>query len=535
MQTVRTVANKADRMCALVKRSMCPCGDEIGHSTAELILLAQEFSEVCQTYFLPMTEVIQTHSNLQSILFTVQWLDCSLPTGANLVRFPGGVARGFSHVGVMPDDADGRRVFSGISPFPPPLHSAAASHSPRFYFSGVCFLEVVVCPNTHISVNYYEPDVLLQLPREIKARAECVPLLLPASFPLIKGAKKKFPPRSEFSRLELRNPRLVRKGETTLGRAEANREDDVESCCGVGADGEPASYREGSATGSEASPRNLPISHGAIGWCVAGLGCRTFWSERAWLHIYAAANGKTTSAPVHTPLNTSSVGVCVRTHHRPIGPYHFGQPALYSVHYWPVINQWRAELIFIQSNALYRWSSTVGLTHLSVIFSRCWSDERRLVECGAGLHKCVVWHTRPRLLAAGGDFCTRLFRNELLQSRSRSGLVFKRVFRQVVYLRHDHIVVTGNNKGDTTKRKECAIATKRKALNLRLPAGILSFRRLNVEDEVDAWLLPTFLKACQSSTLRLILRFVQTMLNHVKKIIPKRRVAAFMRTPLNNI
>ncbi|KAJ8888055.1 hypothetical protein PR048_007541 [Dryococelus australis] len=36
---------------------------EISHSASELILLAQEFSEACQGYFRPMTEVEQTHSN----------------------------------------------------------------------------------------------------------------------------------------------------------------------------------------------------------------------------------------------------------------------------------------------------------------------------------------------------------------------------------------------------------------------------------------------------------------------------------------
>ncbi|KAJ8871642.1 hypothetical protein PR048_027969 [Dryococelus australis] len=37
---------------------------------------------------------------------------------------PGGVAPGFSHVGIVPDDVAGRRVFSGISRFPHPLISA---------------------------------------------------------------------------------------------------------------------------------------------------------------------------------------------------------------------------------------------------------------------------------------------------------------------------------------------------------------------------------------------------------------------------
>ncbi|KAJ8870147.1 hypothetical protein PR048_029159 [Dryococelus australis] len=50
----------------------------------------------------------------------------------------------------------------------------------------------------------------------------------------------------------------------------------------------------------------------------------------------------------------SSIGVRVITHHRPIGLYHAGYyPVLYSVRYWPVIDQWRAELILTQSNVLY--------------------------------------------------------------------------------------------------------------------------------------------------------------------------------------
>ncbi|KAJ8895229.1 hypothetical protein PR048_000554 [Dryococelus australis] len=48
-------------------------------------------------------------------------------------RLPhGGVAPGFSHVRIVPDDAVGQRVSSGISHFPPPFYSGAAPCSPRF-------------------------------------------------------------------------------------------------------------------------------------------------------------------------------------------------------------------------------------------------------------------------------------------------------------------------------------------------------------------------------------------------------------------
>ncbi|KAJ8888079.1 hypothetical protein PR048_007566 [Dryococelus australis] len=47
------------------------------------------------------------------------WLDYSPSTNTNRVRFPAG-----SHVGIVPDDAAGRRVFSGVSRFPRPCDPA---------------------------------------------------------------------------------------------------------------------------------------------------------------------------------------------------------------------------------------------------------------------------------------------------------------------------------------------------------------------------------------------------------------------------
>ncbi|KAJ8870944.1 hypothetical protein PR048_027246 [Dryococelus australis] len=42
-----------------------------------------------------------------------------------------GRVTGFLHVGIVPDETVGRRVFSGISRFPPPFHSSAAPYSPQ--------------------------------------------------------------------------------------------------------------------------------------------------------------------------------------------------------------------------------------------------------------------------------------------------------------------------------------------------------------------------------------------------------------------
>ncbi|KAJ8869889.1 hypothetical protein PR048_028898 [Dryococelus australis] len=72
-----------------------------------------------------------------------------------LVSIPGGVVSGFSHVGIVPDDAAGRLVFSGISCFTPlPLfHSGAAPYSPRFTLIVSQDLDVKSSPNffTHFT------------------------------------------------------------------------------------------------------------------------------------------------------------------------------------------------------------------------------------------------------------------------------------------------------------------------------------------------------------------------------------------------
>ncbi|KAJ8886181.1 hypothetical protein PR048_012390 [Dryococelus australis] len=58
-----------------------------------------------------------------------------------------GVARGSSHVRMAPADAADRRFFSGISRFPPPLHSGAAQYSLRFALIGAQDLDVKSRPN----------------------------------------------------------------------------------------------------------------------------------------------------------------------------------------------------------------------------------------------------------------------------------------------------------------------------------------------------------------------------------------------------
>ncbi|KAJ8873630.1 hypothetical protein PR048_024452 [Dryococelus australis] len=64
----------------------------------------------------------------------------SPPTKANRLRFPAGVVPGFTHAGIVLDDAPGRR--SPVTPPPPPLSSGAAPYSPRFTLIGSRYLDV---------------------------------------------------------------------------------------------------------------------------------------------------------------------------------------------------------------------------------------------------------------------------------------------------------------------------------------------------------------------------------------------------------
>ncbi|KAJ8878097.1 hypothetical protein PR048_022564 [Dryococelus australis] len=63
-------------------------------------------------------------------------LDYSPPNKAMRVQSPAGSLPDFRRWEILPDDAAGWRVCSGISRFPPPLHSSAAPFSPRFTLIG---------------------------------------------------------------------------------------------------------------------------------------------------------------------------------------------------------------------------------------------------------------------------------------------------------------------------------------------------------------------------------------------------------------
>ncbi|KAJ8873393.1 hypothetical protein PR048_027029 [Dryococelus australis] len=78
---------------------------------------------------------------------------------------PGGVAADFLHVGIVPNDDSGQRVFLVDLPFTPPLHSDAAPRSPRF--SLVHFQEPAqisqLCPLCTAKYDLPRSKVVLQL------------------------------------------------------------------------------------------------------------------------------------------------------------------------------------------------------------------------------------------------------------------------------------------------------------------------------------------------------------------------------------
>ncbi|KAJ8882760.1 hypothetical protein PR048_014573 [Dryococelus australis] len=85
-------------------------------------------------YPLPVFDI--TPLRTVSVGVVIDWLltrsDSSSPAKANRARFPAMSLPGFSHVGIVPDDAAGRRFFSGISRFPVlcipvPFHSRLVS------------------------------------------------------------------------------------------------------------------------------------------------------------------------------------------------------------------------------------------------------------------------------------------------------------------------------------------------------------------------------------------------------------------------
>ncbi|KAJ8880394.1 hypothetical protein PR048_016863 [Dryococelus australis] len=79
------------------------------------ISLVQHFYNVTKIKLYPGSELTSFDLGSGKMML---WLDCSPTTKANRVPILAMSPPGFSHVGIVPDDADGRDVFSGMSRFP---------------------------------------------------------------------------------------------------------------------------------------------------------------------------------------------------------------------------------------------------------------------------------------------------------------------------------------------------------------------------------------------------------------------------------
>ncbi|KAJ8887940.1 hypothetical protein PR048_007424 [Dryococelus australis] len=106
-------SSRAPRPCLLARtRSLVvvvDCHDDAMASTGSL-------REVHETRPYTDTQADTQHTPC-SVYKRTLWLACSPPAKANRVQSPAG-SLGFSHVGIVPDDAAGRRVFSHVFHFP---------------------------------------------------------------------------------------------------------------------------------------------------------------------------------------------------------------------------------------------------------------------------------------------------------------------------------------------------------------------------------------------------------------------------------
>ncbi|KAJ8888749.1 hypothetical protein PR048_008241 [Dryococelus australis] len=115
-------------------QEFCACG--MGYIAVSRLNKSFRRKQHC---LLPNTEFLIVAPSI--LHFDAQVLGCL--SGSN----PSWVAPGFSHVGVVPDDAAGRRVFSEFSRFPCPWIPALLYTPPRFTLIGSQDLDVKSFPN----------------------------------------------------------------------------------------------------------------------------------------------------------------------------------------------------------------------------------------------------------------------------------------------------------------------------------------------------------------------------------------------------
>ncbi|KAJ8872333.1 hypothetical protein PR048_025937 [Dryococelus australis] len=129
---------------------LCDCEHRTFKTSLFTWLNASIYSSLVLANFCLRTDLNCRQSSFFGDTVAAERLACSPPTKANRVQSPGRVTPGSSHVGIVPDDAAGRRVFSGISCSIPSLHSGAAPYTPHFTHIGFQDLDVNSRPDLFI-------------------------------------------------------------------------------------------------------------------------------------------------------------------------------------------------------------------------------------------------------------------------------------------------------------------------------------------------------------------------------------------------
>ncbi|KAJ8869375.1 hypothetical protein PR048_030951 [Dryococelus australis] len=118
-----------DSTCATKRRHFAEMSEESQPITLSVsVYMMEDMLQMKDVYDCRCTQ----HGTGGRCLDIFRWFNYSPPTKANWGQFPARLSRRFLHVGIVPDDASGRRVFSGISRFPCPfipalLHTHLAS------------------------------------------------------------------------------------------------------------------------------------------------------------------------------------------------------------------------------------------------------------------------------------------------------------------------------------------------------------------------------------------------------------------------
>ncbi|KAJ8898237.1 hypothetical protein PR048_003597 [Dryococelus australis] len=242
--------------------------------------------------------------------------------GPRPVQSPAGSLPGFSHVGIVPDDAGGRRVFSGISrsPPPPPFRSCAAPYFNNGAPARVLdetLERVIWCCQGRDSWNKCKRSWTTVRP----SSDPTIPNVDALRCCRIDNAEVQAPHRVETKRcLEFTHP-------TIAGCASRRLLEGV-----VGA--RTRQVVERVAEGGR-GPDAMPSAVVAMATLVGDAGSVASDKDVTYL-LARKTNNKRVTYTRNCEI-TGSVGVCAITHHRPIRPYLTGPhpPVHYNVHYCP--------------------------------------------------------------------------------------------------------------------------------------------------------------------------------------------------------